>query len=262
MRSTCRSSQAVRNALGRRAPETFPGVETKSTGDLLLDTGRRPGPGLREDRLPGRRPSPTTSASPGGPWPRPWRRRRPSTSSGRMRSAGAATGRTCRRRRSRSAPGVKVSAQAPALEGNAARSRPPGRPVLALPRRPRRQQGVAPRGARSHDPGGLRELGRGLGGDGAKPRRPVRRRPEGGVASRLPRGAGVRLGDAGRRRGGDPDRARAHGVRAIRPGRRPEPLRAPAGRAGRGLRRAAAGWASASGSRRRGGTTSSPRRPA
>ena len=37
--------QAVRNALGRRAPETFPGVETKATGDLLLDTGRALVPG-------------------------------------------------------------------------------------------------------------------------------------------------------------------------------------------------------------------------
>jgi molybdopterin-containing oxidoreductase family iron-sulfur binding subunit len=36
---------AVRDALGRRAPETFPGVETKSTGDLLLDAGRALVPG-------------------------------------------------------------------------------------------------------------------------------------------------------------------------------------------------------------------------
>ncbi len=36
---------AVRDALGRKAPETFPGVETKATGDLLLDTGRALVPG-------------------------------------------------------------------------------------------------------------------------------------------------------------------------------------------------------------------------
>ena len=36
---------AVRDALGRKAPETFPGVETKATGDLLLDTGRTLVPG-------------------------------------------------------------------------------------------------------------------------------------------------------------------------------------------------------------------------
>src|SRR5262245_49901061 len=35
----------VRNALGRKAPETFPGVETKATGDLLLDAGRALVPG-------------------------------------------------------------------------------------------------------------------------------------------------------------------------------------------------------------------------
>ena len=35
----------MRNALGRRAPETFPGVETKSAGDLLLDAGRALVPG-------------------------------------------------------------------------------------------------------------------------------------------------------------------------------------------------------------------------
>ena len=37
--------RAVRDALGRKAPETFPGVETKATGDLLLDTGRALVPG-------------------------------------------------------------------------------------------------------------------------------------------------------------------------------------------------------------------------
>ena len=37
--------ETVRTALGRRAPETFPGVETKSSGDLLLDTGRALVPG-------------------------------------------------------------------------------------------------------------------------------------------------------------------------------------------------------------------------
>ena len=35
----------VRNALGRKAAETFPGVETKATGDLLLDSGRALVPG-------------------------------------------------------------------------------------------------------------------------------------------------------------------------------------------------------------------------
>jgi anaerobic selenocysteine-containing dehydrogenase/Fe-S-cluster-containing dehydrogenase component len=40
----------VRDALGRKAPETFPGVETQSTGDLLLDTGRALVPGS-EKRL-------------------------------------------------------------------------------------------------------------------------------------------------------------------------------------------------------------------
>ena len=37
--------RAVRDALGRKAPETFPGVETKAAGDLLLDTGRALVPG-------------------------------------------------------------------------------------------------------------------------------------------------------------------------------------------------------------------------
>jgi molybdopterin-containing oxidoreductase family iron-sulfur binding subunit len=37
--------RAVRDALGRKAPETFPGVETKAAGDLLLDTGRALIPG-------------------------------------------------------------------------------------------------------------------------------------------------------------------------------------------------------------------------
>ena len=59
-----------------------------------------------------------------------------------------------------------------------------------------------------------------------------------------------------------PDRARAHGLRAVRPGRRPEPLRPAAGRADRRRPAGAAGWASASGSRRPAGATSSPRRPA
>src|SRR5262249_27834565 len=36
---------AVRSALGRKAPETFPGVETRATGDLLLDAGRALVPG-------------------------------------------------------------------------------------------------------------------------------------------------------------------------------------------------------------------------
>ena len=35
----------VRSALGRKAPETFPGVETKAAGDLLLDAGRALVPG-------------------------------------------------------------------------------------------------------------------------------------------------------------------------------------------------------------------------
>jgi anaerobic selenocysteine-containing dehydrogenase/Fe-S-cluster-containing dehydrogenase component len=37
--------KAVRDALGRKAPETFPGVETKATGDLLLEAGRALVPG-------------------------------------------------------------------------------------------------------------------------------------------------------------------------------------------------------------------------
>jgi molybdopterin-containing oxidoreductase family iron-sulfur binding subunit len=37
--------KAVREALGRKAPESFPGVETKATGDLLLDAGRALVPG-------------------------------------------------------------------------------------------------------------------------------------------------------------------------------------------------------------------------
>ncbi len=36
---------AVRDALGKKAPETFPGVDTKATGDLLLDVGRALVPG-------------------------------------------------------------------------------------------------------------------------------------------------------------------------------------------------------------------------
>jgi molybdopterin-containing oxidoreductase family iron-sulfur binding subunit len=36
---------AVRNALGRKPPETFPGVETRAAGDLLLDSGRALVPG-------------------------------------------------------------------------------------------------------------------------------------------------------------------------------------------------------------------------
>jgi molybdopterin-containing oxidoreductase family iron-sulfur binding subunit len=39
---------AVRDALGWKAPETFPGVETKATGDLLLDTGRELVPGAEK----------------------------------------------------------------------------------------------------------------------------------------------------------------------------------------------------------------------
>src|SRR6185436_4109852 len=35
----------VRSALGRKAAETFPGVETKVSGDLLLDSGRAIAPG-------------------------------------------------------------------------------------------------------------------------------------------------------------------------------------------------------------------------
>jgi anaerobic selenocysteine-containing dehydrogenase/Fe-S-cluster-containing dehydrogenase component len=37
--------KAVRDALGRKAPETFPGVETKAAGDLLLEIGRALVPG-------------------------------------------------------------------------------------------------------------------------------------------------------------------------------------------------------------------------
>jgi molybdopterin-containing oxidoreductase family iron-sulfur binding subunit len=36
---------ALRAALGRKAPESFPGVDTKAAGDLLLDTGRALVPG-------------------------------------------------------------------------------------------------------------------------------------------------------------------------------------------------------------------------
>ncbi len=41
--------KAVRDALGQKAPESFPGIDTKATGDLLLDTGRALAPGSEKN---------------------------------------------------------------------------------------------------------------------------------------------------------------------------------------------------------------------
>ena len=176
--------QAVRDALGRRAPETFPGVETKSAGDLLLEAGRALVPGSEKtvfqaktfaDYLRDSWRAMAKTVAPKAAFDEFWE--------DALRRGGYWA----------DVPAAKVALRAgregvgpgAGSRGRRNRSRPPGRSVLPLLRRSRRQQGVAPRGARSHDPGGLRQLGRGPGGDRAKPRRPVRGRAAGGIASRL-----------------------------------------------------------------------------
>jgi hypothetical protein len=117
------------------------------------------------------------------------------------------------------------------------RSRAPGDPVVPLRRRARRQQGVAPRDAGPDDPGGVRELGRDLRGDGARARREAGRHPEGSsrpTARSRPRPMSRRPWRRARWQSrpasGTPSTVASRGCG-------PEPLRAPPGRAGGGL-----GW--------------------
>src|SRR5262249_39252624 len=107
--------EGVRNAMGRKAPETFPGVATKAAGDLLLDAGRTLVPGsdktvfkpttfadyLRESwRAMGKSVSPKSTFEEF--WENALRR-------GGYWADGPAAKVALK-------PGVKVSAQAPALE--------------------------------------------------------------------------------------------------------------------------------------------------
>ena len=250
---------------GRARPEGARDVPgRRHEGDRRPPAGHRAGagPGLGEDRLPGQDLRRLPPRRRGGPWPRAWRRRRRSTRSGRRRSAAAATGRTC--------PATKVTLQrgregvgpAPALEGGATD------PALLVVPSSRYYDGRGANKVWLHEtPDPMTQVVYGSWVEvPAETARSLGVQTGDVLRVESPHGAieapGLRVGDPGGRRGGDPDRARAHGVRALRAGRRPEPVRAPAGRAGRGVRRAAAGWASASGSRRPGGARSSPRRPA
>jgi molybdopterin-containing oxidoreductase family iron-sulfur binding subunit len=110
--------RSVRNALGRKEPETFPGVQTKTSGDLLLDAGRALVPGsektlfkattfadyLRDSwRAMGKSVAPKSTFE--DFWEEALRR------GGYWVDAPAA--------KVALKPGVKVSTQAPALEGGA-----------------------------------------------------------------------------------------------------------------------------------------------
>jgi anaerobic selenocysteine-containing dehydrogenase/Fe-S-cluster-containing dehydrogenase component len=109
----------VREALGRKPPETFPGVETQSTGDLLLDTGRALAPGSEKtlfqaktfaDYLRESWRALAKSAAPKIPFETFWEdvlRR-----GGYWADVPAA--------RVALSPGIKVTVQAPALDGAAA----------------------------------------------------------------------------------------------------------------------------------------------
>ena len=87
---------AVRNALDGRLPETFPGVETKSAGDLLLDAGRALVPGSEKavfkaatfaEHLRDSWRAMAKTVAPKATFEEFWE----------ARSVGAATGRTCPR---------------------------------------------------------------------------------------------------------------------------------------------------------------------
>jgi molybdopterin-containing oxidoreductase family iron-sulfur binding subunit len=111
--------EAVRTALGRRAPETFPGVETKSAGDLLLDTGRALVPGSEKavfqakafaDYLRDSWRAMAKTVAPKTAFDEFWE--------GALRRGGYWADVPATKVALRA--GVKVSAEAPALEGNAA----------------------------------------------------------------------------------------------------------------------------------------------
>ena len=157
----------AQRAPGWKAPETFPGVETKAAGDLLLDAGRALVPGIREDRLQGghlRRSicgkpwrAMAKTAAPKATFEEFWEQRPPSGWGPRADVPAAKV--------APPAPDLKVATPAPAPRGQRLRSRAPGCSVRALRRCRRSREGVAPRGARPDDPGGLRELGRDPRGD-------------------------------------------------------------------------------------------------
>jgi anaerobic selenocysteine-containing dehydrogenase/Fe-S-cluster-containing dehydrogenase component len=116
---------AVRDALGKKAPETFPGVDTKATGDLLLDVGRALVPGSEKtvfqaktfaDYLRDAWRAMAKTAAPKTGWDEFWE--------AALRRGGYWTDVPAAKVALR--PGVKVSGQAATLDGGA------GDPVLLV----------------------------------------------------------------------------------------------------------------------------------